>query len=84
LGYNQCWGYVLSAAKLLKMTAHKTKIIEPSKAGVSKNFQSGLVIITTKATAPEGGCRVLVICIIPIALETAIPYRKIGFKAPSF
>jgi hypothetical protein len=58
------------------MTAHKTKIIDPSKAGVSKNFQSGLVIMTTKATAPEGGCSVLVICIMPIALETAIPIAQ--------
>lgn len=58
------------------MTAHTTKIIEPSKVGLSKNCQSGRVIITTKATAPAGGCNVPVSCVMPIVSDTAMPMTR--------
>ena len=58
------------------MIAHTTKIIDPSKVGLSKNCQLGWVIITTKAIAPDGGCTVLVSCIMPIVTDTAIPMAR--------
>lgn len=69
-------GYVLLEVMLLKIKAVMSKTNVPIKTGEStyiypKAFILSDPMIAINAVAPPGGCRVLVICIIIMADETA-------------